>query len=52
MERTSVRAERVIEALEDLLEIAKLAMPPELFEIDPRVIKAQVIVAQLKGDIQ
>jgi hypothetical protein len=49
---TSVAAERVIEAIEDLLRIAEVAMPTELFEIDPRILEAQEIVALLKGDMQ
>lgn len=43
---------RIIEAIEDLLRIAKVAMPKDLFEIDPRVIKAQAVLAQLLGEFQ
>lgn len=45
-------AAEIADILEDLLTIARVAMPPDLFEIDPRVIKAQALVARLKGDIQ
>jgi hypothetical protein len=43
---------RITEAIEDLLRIVKVAMPEDLFENDPRVIKAESVVAQLQGEIQ
>jgi hypothetical protein len=34
---------RITEAIEDLLRIVKVAMPEDLFENDPRVIKAESV---------
>lgn len=42
----------IIVSLENLLDIAKVAMPPELFAIDPRVIRAQVVLAKMLGEVQ
>lgn len=44
--------EEIAEIIEDLLTIAKVAMPPELFEIDPRVVKAQALAARLRNEVQ
>ena len=38
--------------LEDLLRVVKVAMPEDLFAIDPRVIKAQALLARLRGEVQ
>lgn len=45
-------AAQVAEVIEDLLTIAKVAMPRDLFEIDPRVIKAQALAARFRGEVQ
>lgn len=46
------REDQIIKALEDLLTIALVAMPAELFAVDERVIKAQAVLAKLKGEVQ
>lgn len=35
-------------ALSDLLQVVKVAMPPDLFSIDPRVLKARRLLAELR----
>ena len=52
VEPVSVPISRIIRAFEELLSIAKVAMPKDQFEIDPRVVDAQEIVALLRGEIQ
>ncbi len=39
-----------IATIKDLLTIARVAMPDDLFETDPRVIKAQALLARLSGE--
>ena len=48
----SLSREEIAKSIEELLRIAKVAMPTDLFEIDPRIIKAQALLAQLKGEVQ
>jgi hypothetical protein len=42
----------VAEIIDDLLGIVKGAMPPELFEVDLRVLRAQALAALLKREVQ
>jgi hypothetical protein len=34
------------------LTIARVAMPSELYDVDPRVIKAEALLARLEGRLQ
>ena len=43
-----VSDEEVAQTLSDLLKVVKVAMPPDLFAIDPRVLKARQLLAQLR----
>lgn len=43
-----VSDEEVARTLSDLLRVVKVAMPPELFRVDPRVIKARQLLAGLR----
>jgi hypothetical protein len=40
--------ERAMVALRDLMTIAQVAMPPDLFAIDPRIIKAKRLLEELE----
>jgi len=42
---------KVIKVVEDLLTIAKVAIPEDLYEVDPRIIKAKALVRWLKEPI-
>ena len=44
--------DHIADIIDDLLTIAEVAMPIELFETDPRIIKAQALLAKLRGEIQ
>lgn len=41
--------DEIIQSLTDLLTIAKVAMPHDLFAIDPRVIRAQALLDRLRA---
>jgi hypothetical protein len=43
--------EEVLQSLEELLQIVTVAMPAYLRAQDPRVIRAEALVAKLKGEI-
>jgi hypothetical protein len=47
-----VDVEELVRTLEDLLTIAKVAMPTELYEVDPRIIRAEALLAKLEGQVQ
>jgi hypothetical protein len=51
-DKIELDAEEVAKVIEDLLQVALVAMPAELFAIDPRIIKAQALAAKLKGEVQ
>ncbi len=43
--------EEALQSLEELLQIITVAMPAYLRAQDPRVIRAEALVAKLKGEI-
>lgn len=43
--------EEILQSLEELLQIVTVAMPAYLRAQDPRVIRAEALVAKLKGEI-
>lgn len=44
-----VDASEAAQAIRDLLAIAKVAMPDDLYAADPRIIKAEALLARLEG---
>lgn len=48
-ERHDATAEKVIQVIRDLLNIAAVAMPDDLRAVDPRIIKAEALLARLEG---
>lgn len=46
-----IKADEVLRSLEELLQIVIVAMPAHLRAQDPRVIRAEALVAKLKGEI-
>jgi hypothetical protein len=42
----------IARVIHDLITIAKVAMPAELFKVDPRIIRAEALLAKLEGKIQ
>ncbi len=44
-----VEASEVAQAIRDLLAIAKVAMPDDLYAVDPRAIKAEALLTWLEG---
>jgi hypothetical protein len=53
-ERQMTEDERddVAAVIEDLLAIAKVAMPDDLLAVDPRVIRAEALLAKRQGRLQ
>jgi hypothetical protein len=49
--QSSSDGKELAEIIANLLTIAKVAMPPDLFVQDPRIIKAQAMLARLKGEL-
>lgn len=48
---TYIDRDEVLSSLEELLQIVTVAMPAYLRAQDPRVIRAEALVAKLKGEI-
>lgn len=46
-----IERDEVLRSLEELLQIVTVAMPAHLRAQDPRVIRAEALVAKLKGEI-
>jgi len=41
----------VARIVRDLLNIAKVAMPEDLYSVDPRIINAEALLARLEGKV-